>query len=107
MLPKRKRVTRKLLNEIIKTGMTFSTPLFTLRYLYNKNTPQYTFIVSKKIVKKSTSRNKLKRKGFNIIRELPISGGLGIFLYKKLGTEASLLELKENIIFILEKVRVL
>lgn len=107
MLSKKKRVTRKLFNEIIETGKTFSTPFFVFRYFYNKNTPRYTFVIPKKIVKKAVNRNKIKRKGFNIIRELPISNSSGIFFYKKTGIEKSSLELKEDIVFILQKTKIL
>lgn len=102
MLPKKRRVTKNVFHSINKEGKTFSTPLFLFSYL-QKQPPQYAFVAPKKIFQTAVLRNKFRRKGYNILRSIPIKSGIGVFFYKKQAINASNLEIKENIIFILKK----
>jgi len=65
--------------------------------------PKYVFVCPKNTFKNAVKRNKWRRIGYNILRNIPISSGSGIFIYKKQALTATPLELKENIIFILKK----
>ncbi len=106
MFPKKKRVTKKLFDEIIKKGSTFSGYFFNFRYINNKDLPRYAFVVPKKISKKAVERNKLKRRGYSIIREYPILNSMGVFFYKKNGVKASFLDIKNDIVSILKKTKI-
>lgn len=86
----------------MKEGKTFSTQLFLFCYIKTAN-PQYAFVAPKNIYKNAVKRNKYKRIGYNVIRALSLKSGSGIFVYKKLSIDVSQSEIKENIIFILEK----
>jgi ribonuclease P protein component len=102
MLPKKKRVIKKVFQTIIKEGKTFSTPLF-LFYFLKSDQPQYAFVAPKKIFKTAVKRNKYRRIGYNVLRQLPIKNNTGIFFYKKQAEKATTEEIKENITFILKK----
>ena len=91
----------------MKKGNTLSGSFFTFKYLQDTDSPIYAFVVPKKITSKAVHRNRLKRRGYSIIRSLPFSGGLGIFFYKKNGTEASFKEIKNDINILLKKAKLL
>ena len=103
MLSKKKRVTKKEFQNLMKEGKTFSTQLF-LFFFIKKDLPQYSFVAPKKFFKNAVKRNKFRRLGYNILRSLPLEKGSGIFFYKKQSTTATTEEIKENIYFILRKV---
>ncbi len=107
MLPVKKRVTKKLFDEILKKGVVFYGSFFTFRYINNTEIRRYAFVVPKKIAKKAVDRNKLKRRAYNIIRSLPTKNSSGIFFYKKNGIDASYLDIKNDIIFILKKTKII
>lgn len=102
MLPKKKRVTKKVFEVLIKEGKTFSTQLF-LFHFKNSDNPQYAFVAPKKSFKNAVKRNKYRRIGYNILRFLPLNSGLGVFIYKKQALSVSKDEIKENIDYILKK----
>lgn len=102
MLPKKKRVTKRVFRVLMKEGKTFSTQLF-LFYFIKNDFPQYVFVSPKNIFKNAAKRNKFRRIGYNILRFIPIQSGSGIFVYKKQSVRATSQEIKENIIFILKK----
>jgi len=102
MLPKKKRVTKKVFDVLMKEGKTFSTQLF-LFYFKSQDFPQYAFVAPKKSFKNAVKRNKFRRIGYNILRKLPINKGIGVFIYKKQALIAKNEEIEENIIYILEK----
>jgi RNase P protein component len=82
MLPKKGRVTKNVFHSINKEGKTFHTPLFLFSYIKNQSC-QYAFVAPKKVFKIAVLRNKFRRKGYNIIRSLPVKSGVGVFFYKK------------------------
>jgi ribonuclease P protein component len=103
MFPKKKRINKELFKEIIKTGVVFSSSLFTFKYINTSNQPRYTFVVPKNVLSKAVDRNKLKRRGFNVLKDFVIKKNQGIFFYKKGANKASLQEIKDNICFLLKK----
>ncbi len=107
MFPIKKRVTKKLFDEIIKKGDVFYGSFFVFRYIKNTEFISYAFVVSKKISKKAVNRNKLKRRAYSIIRLLPIKNSSGIFFYKKNGLNVSYLKIKNDINFILKKTKII
>lgn len=107
MVLKKKRVNKELFENIIKKGHTLFGSFFIFKYLPNSDFPRYAFVVPKKISKKAVDRNKLKRRGYGIIRSIPLSGGLGVFLYKKEGVKVSFEEIKKDINILLKKAKLI
>lgn len=103
MLPKKKRVTKELFQEIIKQGGTLSTSLFTFRYIKQK-APQYAFIVPKSVAKQALKRNLLRRKGYSVLRQNTPKSGAGLFFYKKHTKKITIDDIKTNIDIILSKI---
>lgn len=102
MLPKKKRVTKGVFQVLMKEGKTFSTQLFLLYYV-KSDSPQYVFVAPKNIFKSAVKRNKYRRIGYNVLRNIPFKNGSCIFMYRKKSITATQAELKENISFILKK----
>ena len=102
MLPKKKRVTKEIFQNLINSGKTFSTSLFLFRYT-ESSAPQYAFVAPKGIFKKAVERNKYRRIGYNILRFIGVNHGSGVFIYKKQALIAEGEEIKENVLFILKK----
>ena len=89
----------------MKKGNMLSNSLFSLRYL-KQVAPQYAFVVPKSMAKRAVTRNKLRRYGYNTLRTLKISSGLGIFIYKKAAKEAPLPEIQDSIKSLLNKANI-
>jgi ribonuclease P protein component len=70
MLAKTNRLRREgEIKRVWRFGVSFSTPGLTLRILKNKyKNSRFCIIVSNKIAKKSTARNKIKRRLREVIR---------------------------------------
>lgn len=104
MLPKKKRVTKDLFQNIIKTGRTISSPLFLFRYIPQK-TPQYAFVAPKTVAKQAFLRNKLRRQGYSALRQNPkIPNVLGVFFYKKGSKEATFKTIRDDVSTVLTKI---
>ncbi|MFA6355166.1 MAG: ribonuclease P protein component [Candidatus Paceibacterota bacterium] len=104
MLPKKKRITKDIFQTILKKGSIVSGSFFLFRYIKESNS-RYVFVVSKKIAKTAIQRNSLRRRGYNILRQYNLKNCAGIFFYKKEALHVSLSELKKDIDFILEKIK--
>lgn len=112
MLPKKKRVTKALFQTIMKEGRMLSGPFFVFRYLYPQvriggKDVHLAIVAPKSIAKKAILRNKLRRKAYNIVHNIDISSGSGIFFYKKPATLASTDELRGEMISLLKKAKLL
>jgi ribonuclease P protein component len=69
MLKKTLRLSRQEIQFIMKNGKDFVSKLFIIKYFKNiKNFSQYCVIVSKKIAKKATKRNHLRRQIYESVR---------------------------------------
>ena len=79
---------------------------FILRYMKQYN-PQYAFVAPKKIVKSAVKRNSLRRKGYNILRLYKLMSCSGIFFYKREALNASSIEIKKDIDFLLKKANII
>ncbi len=72
MLPKKQKLTKSDFSALKKRGKTLHSLHFTLTAydtIKTKNN-KFSFVVSKKVSKKSVVRNKLKRIGYDTIRSL-------------------------------------
>lgn len=103
MLPKKKRITKEIFQDILKKGTTISSPFFIFKYIKKENKGIFAFVVSKKLVKTATKRNFLRRSGYNILRLYSLNSYAGIFFYKKEGLNRTKPEIKEDIEFLLKK----
>jgi len=73
MLPKNRRIPRKMFPLLQNGAKTFKNKLFLLRFVA-KSEPKnkesrFCFSVSKKISKKAVIRNKLRRAGYGLLKE--------------------------------------
>lgn len=71
MLLKKNRVTKKDIEEIFKKGSSVFSSNLNLRFLSNskEKEPKIAFIVPKTVSKKAVVRNKLRRRGYQIIQK--------------------------------------
>lgn len=68
MLPKKNRLSRRVIREVIKKGKTVRSGNISLKYLiFSPQKPLFSFVVSLKTVKNAASRNKLKRRGRAVV----------------------------------------
>ena len=104
MLPKRKRITKKLFMEIFKKGRIQKSPIFLFRYI-PQNTPQYAFVVPKTLYKNAVDRNKLRRMGYNAINKTTTPNFSGIFFLNKEVKNTNKETIKEQILYTLEKIK--
>ncbi len=104
MISKEKRVNSVLFQQVMKEGRVIHSPFFIFRYLDQKNS-QYSFVVPKSLSKKAVFRNQKRRIGYNILKNLDILGGLGIFFYKKDGIMTEKDFLKDDIVKLLKRVK--
>src|SRR3954469_8596110 len=74
MLPKQRRISRKLFPLILSTGRRHNSPhlLFYCAPIENgtEKPSQFSFSASKKVAKLATDRNRLRRRGYSIITPL-------------------------------------
>ncbi len=84
-------------------GVIIHSPFFIFRYLKQK-TPQYAFVAPKTFVKSGVLRNKLRRKGYNVLKTVDLPLCAGIFFYKKEGLQDKNLDFKGDILNILKKI---
>lgn len=78
MLPKNKRIPRKLFPPLLRGAKVFKNDLFLLRVASQKNQNSlFSFSVSKKISKSAVARNRIRRSGYRLIEKyIPeITGG--------------------------------
>lgn len=104
MLQSSKKLHKSEFPGILKNGKVFHSPHLYLRVVFDGKDTELAFVIPKKVVKGAISRNKIKRRGYNILKELEIKPLKGIFFAKKGINEVSFKNLQEEIISILNKV---
>jgi len=102
MLPKKKRVTKKDFDVLIKNGKVFSSPLF-LFYFIKTDEPKFGVVAPKKAFKKAFKRNKYRRIVFNILKDLNLKGGSALFIYKNKSFLPEKDQIKNEVVFLLSK----
>jgi len=110
MAKKRKRVTRKIFDLILKTGKTYHQPLFSLHILYTQeNVDRIACVVPKKTEKSAVIRNKLRRRCYNTLYKLLINNKpfLGILFIKPRSKHLPYKLFKKEITTILKKAGIL
>lgn len=89
---------------IMDKGSIVYGSFFVLRYI-KQDSPQYAFVVSKKIARLAVKRNYLRRKGYNIMRKFNIKSHAGLFFYKKEALKATDIEINKDIEILLKKIK--
>lgn len=80
MLKKTERLSKKEFDQYFKTGRRFHSPLLTLIYHPNNRFHGAT-VVGKKVFKLAVSRNKLRRRLYNLLYQRKQADGLtGVFI---------------------------
>jgi ribonuclease P protein component len=86
MLPKKRRISRKEIDKVLKSGQRLNSPHLLL-YLSKTglNYSKFSFSVSKKVCQKAVDRNKYRRRGYSIISKAgkTQAGFAGLFVFKK------------------------
>lgn len=109
MLPRSKKINTQLFKEVFDKGKIYHFNYFFVKVLkLNKEEKsKFTVVSSKKITKTAITRNLLRRRFFNIIKEiykeLPSSIAI-IFFLKKGAGNLKFEDLKQEIIKIFEKI---
>lgn len=88
MLPKKNRADKKLLLKILKEGKKFfSDNIFVKTLPISQSNPVFAFVVLAKTTKKSTERNKIKRRARhavkNMLHDIKRNIGVAVFLKKE------------------------
>lgn len=106
MLAQKNRVTKELFKKTGNQGVVLHSTLFSVRAnSLTKEASKASFVVSGKVTKSAVTRNKLRRRGYEIIRELlpRFKPTQLIFFFKKEALSASQSKLKEQILITLKK----
>lgn len=104
MLPKKKRITKQLFQDIMQNGKVINDPFFLLRYKVSK-IPQYSVVAPKSVAKQAVLRNKLRRQGYYVLNQYPkLPSILGIFFYKKEAKNIDFKDIKKSINTLLGKI---
>ena len=112
MLPKNRRVSRHIFQEVVKKGQWAESPRLSLRFFYDPKRQKSVFAVSvsAKVLKTAVKRNLFKRRVRYILRELmpKVSPGIaGVFFLKKGAQNVSFEELKSDTLFLLQRSKIL
>jgi ribonuclease P protein component len=93
MLTRRYRLSKKGIDQVKNNGRRFYSPFFTVAYLFGQEAnSQFAFVISKRVSKKATVRNRTKRLIAGSVRELLVSlrGGYWVvFLIRRSALDQS------------------
>lgn len=112
MLPSQRRIKRIIFKDIFSKGRFFQGKNLTLVSLKSsENSPsKFAFSVSKKIDKRASTRNSLRRRGYSAVKEFLSDikpNFLSVFVFKSGAQKASFSELKSDIENLLKKAGIL
>lgn len=72
MLPKKRRISRAEFSDLLSNSKRFNSPSLTFylsKILNEGGVSKFAFSVSKKVSNKAVVRNKLRRRGYSVIRK--------------------------------------
>lgn len=82
MLPKSKRLPRAQFAPLLASRSFFNSPSFTLRYAASSSGSKAAVSVSKKVSKKATDRNSIRRRVYSVLSQIPsFASSSGLFLF--------------------------
>ena len=84
MLPKSRRLSAAEVREVLAKGKTFRVGQYVGKFLAGRPVLGVAVVVSKKVARKATSRNTLRRKAYLELESLtlPHTGSLALFVQK-------------------------
>lgn len=100
---------KKLFPEVLKNGKNFHSSYISVKTLSVPNIGKnlFYFVVSGKIIKKAVKRNLFKRRGRYIMRSINIKNGyIYVFFAKKGAEKLTFKELKNEIVNLLKKAKI-
>lgn len=103
MLPSSKKLHKSEFPPILKGGKVIHSPHLYARVIPSDNL-KLAFVVPKRAIKGAILRNKIKRKGYNILKDQEIKPIKAIFFAKKGVEKLTFPKLEEEILDILSKV---
>ena len=108
MLTRTRRIVKeKEFTAVLGRGRFVPTPFFLLKYINNDRAyDRYGFVVSKKVSKKATERNKAKRRLRAIVQKNPYAAAEGrdiVFVVKRGMVSAQFNEIKNTALTALKK----
>ena len=111
MLPKENRIKKKKDFEVIfKKGKSFKNSFFILKVLNNNlKISRFAFVISQKVSKKATERNKIKRRMSSFLEENFQKIKIGfdfVFIVLLSAKDKSFDQIKESVEDILQKAKV-
>lgn len=110
MLNKKKRVNKSLFKSTLKNGTSYFSQNISLRIVKNSvEGLKFGVSVSKKELKTAVKRNLLRRRALSVLRGVETnknSGLICLFFLKKGALDLPYFQLKEEIVFLLKKARV-
>jgi len=114
MLPKKRRVSRKIFSTLGKNSKSYHSPSLTLRVYKREEcvneVSKFSFVTSLKISKKAPTRNLLKRRGYSVVKEIinDIENCfICVFYFKKEAIDLGYKEIKKDIITLLKEAHVI
>jgi len=70
MLKKNQRISSVLVQEVLQKGVSFHSPLFSLRIINKNGSSRFAVVVSNKVAKRANVRNSLRRLGYRALRKV-------------------------------------
>ena len=109
MLAKKNKLDTRLFKETLKAGRSYYFDFFSIKVLKNTSSEnsRVAFVASKKQFKTAVERNLIRRKGFNIIKNLYKNiapSYILIFFLKKEATQLSFDDFRKKIFDALKKI---
>jgi ribonuclease P protein component len=107
MLPKKNRLERLEVEEIIKSGLFFHTPSFTFYTQKGRNRAAFAVSVSKKVAKTAVLRNRIRRRFYLALAGYIKDKGIiqnGVFMAKKGAERLSVDQIRAELTPLSEKV---
>ena len=112
MLPKKRKVDKRLFSHVFNNSESFYGKNISLRVFYvdGDNITKFSFVVSKKVSNKANKRNLLKRRGFSVIEnkiKYTNNGFVCVFYFKKNAINKSYSDIEKDIVLLLKKANIL
>lgn len=111
MLAKKHRINKELFKKVFKEGKNFFSEKISVKIApITADLSAFSFVVSSKVSKKATERNKLKRRARHIVQKIipEIKKGLGIIIiFKKNCEKATFQEIEKEIKTVFKKAKIL
>ncbi|PIR40001.1 MAG: hypothetical protein COV33_02150 [Candidatus Zambryskibacteria bacterium CG10_big_fil_rev_8_21_14_0_10_34_34] len=69
MLPKNRRIPRKMFPFLSNKAKIFKNKLFLLKFVFKERPSRFCFSISKKVARNAVTRNKMRRAGYRLLKK--------------------------------------